>query len=741
MSRRYHSMINMDFKKGAPMFSERRSNAGARILTIAAVAIVLFAALPAGGWMLYERYMSDEPNAQLAAVSLPNAQLPARAKAKAANSAATSTAQLQVIKLSNRNYTGQENLAAKTRPVENQPAASQPVNKPAPAQATPPTRTIRVVAAKPAPAQPTRIQTSAPTEAKSDGSRHATAAKRSISAAAPQQITAKPVRVSWSNTTADETVKHAESTAANTTAETRADTLSATADNTHRLTERNSNSYGRHVPIRSGLNASRPVTVASLAENPEKNLDPISNNSGSTNHALTTDADDAKLPAVTSAQVASLSRSVPSGEVTAVNQPTTTSQAIAPPVFTTESNVQRAIPDRATDTVAEDLANLELTTINEAAVISAEPSVVWSTLTVAPGDTLSQLFERIGLGMSDWLPISNLGSKAAPLNRMKVGDKLEIGRKGEVFTALKYPVNAEKTLRIWREEGQLKVSTDKHQMDRRTQHATGTIEHSLFLTANAAGLSDNLTMELAKIFGWDIDFALDIRTGDRFSVLYEAIYREGEYVGNGKILAAEFVNQNRKLRAIRYTDKEGYTGYYTPDGHNMRKAFIRTPVDFARISSGFNLNRRHPILNKIRAHKGVDYAAPKGTKIKSVGDGKVIFAGTKGGYGRTVIIQHGSSYTTLYAHMNSYAKGMRTGKRVSQGQTIGYVGSSGLATGPHLHYEFRINGKHRNPLTVALPKSLPLDRKYVADFKAQAEPLLSWLDGLAEESTLASAGR
>ena len=235
-------------------------------------------------------------------------------------------------------------------------------------------------------------------------------------------------------------------------------------------------------------------------------------------------------------------------------------------------------------------------------------------------------------------------------------------------------------------------------------------------------------MELAGIFGWDIDFVLDIRQGDQFTVLYEELYLDGENIGNGDILAAEFVNQGKKYQAIRYTDKGGKTDYYSLDGKSMRKAFLRSPVEFSRISSGFSLGRKHPILNKIRAHKGVDYAASRGTPIKATSNGKIVHQGNKGGYGKTIIIQHGTKYSTLYAHMSNYRKCLKQGSRVKQGQIIGYIGSSGLATGPHLHYEFRVNGVHRDPLRVKLPGAEPLDKQYIDDFMTKAESLVAQLD-------------
>ena len=223
-------------------------------------------------------------------------------------------------------------------------------------------------------------------------------------------------------------------------------------------------------------------------------------------------------------------------------------------------------------------------------------------------------------------------------------------------------------------------------------------------------------------------------------MLYEELYLDGERIGTGDILAAEFTNKGKIYQAVRYTDQQGHTDYYSPDGHSMRKTFLRSPVAFSRISSRFSTGRKHPILNRIRAHKGVDYAAARGTPVKATGNGKIILRGKKGGYGKTVVIKHGSNYSTLYAHLNSYARGLRNGSRVQQGKIIGYVGSTGLATGPHLHYEFLVNGVHRNPLTVKLPDAAPLPKKYRQDFKLATENLLAQLE-LAKTRTIALRDR
>ncbi len=352
----------------------------------------------------------------------------------------------------------------------------------------------------------------------------------------------------------------------------------------------------------------------------------------------------------------------------------------------------------------------------------------WRTVTVKSGESLSVLFSRNELSAQQLYAITQDSIAAKRLKKIFPGDELKLRIDGDKLTELVYDYDIAHSLHIQRINDEFKANVIDKPLEYRTAQATGAINDSLFLSAQSAGLSDKLTMELAGIFGWDVDFALDIRQGDSFAVIYEEIYLEGEKVRDGNIIAASFTNQGKTYEAIRYTDSDKRTEYYSPDGRSMRKAFLRTPVEFSRISSRFNLKRKHPVLNKIRAHKGVDYAASTGTPIKATGDGKVIHKGTKGGYGRTVVIQHGSSYTTLYAHMSKYARGIRNGARVKQGQIIGYVGKSGLATGPHLHYEFRVNGSVRNPLTVNLPDAQPLAKKHMTNFKQVATPLLASLD-------------
>ena len=395
----------------------------------------------------------------------------------------------------------------------------------------------------------------------------------------------------------------------------------------------------------------------------------------------------------------------------------------------------------ATTEAAGNADNVEINTLNNLAPTAAgtdEPEDNWHVVTVKSGDSLAGIFSRLGIPPRQLHDLLEQGGAATNLKRIYPGQTLRLMTSDdEGLVRLSYQIDKLSSLEIIRDGKDFDISTTHLTPERRQVNASGVIDSSLFVAAQKAGLSDNLTMELAGIFAWDVDFALDIRKGDKFTVLYEEQYLDGENIGHGDILAAEFVNHGKRYSAIRYTDASGKTDYYSLDGKSMRKTFLRTPVEFSRISSRFSLGRKHPILNRIRAHKGVDYAASRGTPIKATGKGKIVHRGKKGGYGNTIVIQHGSKYSTLYAHMSKYRGGLKTGSRVKQGQTIGYIGSSGLATGPHLHYEFRVNGVHRDPLKVKLPGADPLNKKYMDDFNAQAESLIARM-GLVRDVQLAS---
>ena len=375
--------------------------------------------------------------------------------------------------------------------------------------------------------------------------------------------------------------------------------------------------------------------------------------------------------------------------------------------------------------------NVKQTTATPQKIAIPEPNLQWEKHRIRSGDSLALIFPKLGLSANLLHRIVSSSKTAAQLAHIKPGETLRAALDSDNnLHALILEQSAIQSLKITPDGDTFSAKIIERQLESHTTHITGQVTNSLFVSAQKAGLSDRLIMELANIFGWDIDFALEIRAGDSFSVIYKEDFLDGKKYRDGAILAAEFINRGRSFRAIRYVDKAGRADYFSPDGKSVRKAFLRSPVDFRRISSRFQKSRWHPVLGKKRPHRGVDYAAATGTPIKASGDGKIILRGRKGGYGRAVMIEHGGGIVTLYGHMSRYASKQRRGTRVKQGQTIGYVGQSGLASGPHLHYEFRINGSHRNPLTVKLPAAAPIAKKYRADFQEKTAPLLARLEML-----------
>ncbi len=352
----------------------------------------------------------------------------------------------------------------------------------------------------------------------------------------------------------------------------------------------------------------------------------------------------------------------------------------------------------------------------------------WHKVIVKSGDNLSLIFKKNKLSQQQLAEILKLGKAVKPLKNLKPGQVLsfQIDENGQL-QALRYNPQINETLLISQAPTGFKAEQKKEPLTHRLVQTEGTVHHSLYVAGVKAGLSDVLIMEFANIFAWDIDLAREVQKGDQFKLIYDAYYYDGKWIKNGDILAAELDHDGKDIEAIRYTDQKGRTSYYTPKGYNLQKAFLRTPLHYQRISSLFNPHRKHPILNRIRAHQGVDYAAPRGTPIKAAGDGRIIFRGRKGGYGNTIILSHGNRYTTLYGHMQRFSKKFHRGSYVKQGQIIGYVGSTGLATGPHLHYEFRINGKHYDPLKVKLPQAKPIPISERERFQKQAQKMLALL--------------
>ncbi len=404
------------------------------------------------------------------------------------------------------------------------------------------------------------------------------------------------------------------------------------------------------------------------------------------------------------------------------------------------------------ETPAETVVASAQTTIADPKVFSPLPSSkpeieipAERTINVAirKGDTLGKIFDNHGLDATLLHAFTENKTVSSNLTKIHPGEelKLTLSPTNELLR-LEYNVNELERLEVDVKEGKPAADIVDRDVEELLTFANATIDDSLFLAAEREGLNNNITMELARIFAWDIDF-LDIQKGDQFSVIYEDRYVDGERASPGDIIAAEFVNNGKTFRAIRYEDADGHVDYYTPEGRSMRQAFLRTPLEFTRISSKFNPHRLHPIIRKIRPHRGVDYAAPIGTPVMAASDGVISMATTQRGYGKVIEIKHGSTYSTLYAHLNGFAKGMRNGVNVKQGQVIGYVGKTGMATGAHLHYEFRVNGVHKDPLTVELPRSNSLPSKYKTQFLAHASDVLEQLSNyqrvqLAEVKTPSS---
>ncbi|MGK0674412.1 MAG: peptidoglycan DD-metalloendopeptidase family protein [Halothiobacillaceae bacterium] len=359
---------------------------------------------------------------------------------------------------------------------------------------------------------------------------------------------------------------------------------------------------------------------------------------------------------------------------------------------------------------------------------------------VEKGTTLSKIFASLDLPAHELDQIVKLGDDALRLTRLRPGESITFSLSDtHELQRLSYALGHDRTLHVVRgEDGTFKSEIEQHPLEYRQTLGSGTIKSSFYQAAVDAGLPPDMVLRLADIFGWKINFLTDIQEGDRFSILYETVYKNGEPVTTGDILAASFINNGKLFQAVRYTDKEGNTAYYTPDGKSLKRGFLRYPVEFSRISSRFSNTRLHPILHEVRAHKGVDFAAPTGTPIHAVADGKISFQGWKGGYGKVVIIQHDSTYSTVYGHMSRFEPGLREGARVKQGQVIGYVGATGYATGPHLHYEFRINGVHRDPLSVALPEAQPIPASERPRFLAESAQILAQMSRMENEAQTAS---
>ncbi|MDR0380055.1 MAG: peptidoglycan DD-metalloendopeptidase family protein [Candidatus Accumulibacter sp.] len=356
-------------------------------------------------------------------------------------------------------------------------------------------------------------------------------------------------------------------------------------------------------------------------------------------------------------------------------------------------------------------------------------------------DTLSSLFSRLGIDDPKALAFVNHDPDASLItHQLRVGKTVTARTYGDgLLDTLYFPINGRDVmLVVERKDGEFTASERTMHLATRIHVNSGEIVSSLFAATDNAGIPDAIAMQLAEIFGSDIDFHRDLRKGDRFSVVFESQTHNGRHVRSGQILAAEFVNNHEVYQAYWFQTEDGKSGHYNSDGRNLRKTFLRSPLEFSRITTGFSNTRLHPVLHVVRAHKGVDYGAPTGTRIRAVADGVVEFAGWQGGYGNMVVLKHQGRYSTAYGHMNGFAPGIRKGTRVSQGDTIGFVGQTGLATGPHVHYEFRINGRQVDPMSVSLPDAVPLNSAQLSRFKVASGPARAYLD-LARQTRMVAS--
>lgn len=369
-----------------------------------------------------------------------------------------------------------------------------------------------------------------------------------------------------------------------------------------------------------------------------------------------------------------------------------------------------------------------------AAVVPETPLAYVHQERIQRGDTIASLMARLGVVDGEAVGFLRTSRDAALINRqMRPGKTVtaRTGANGE-FYSLAFPLNGgEKELVVEKVAGSYRVREQLQPTETRVVMKSGEIRSSLFAATDAVGLPDAAAIQMADIFGGDVDFHSDLRKGDRFSIVYEMVYSRGEPVKVGRILAAEFINAGHSYKALLFNqsnDSKDKGDYYGPDGKPLRKAFLRSPLEFSRVTSGFTSARFHPILQSWRAHKGVDFGAPTGTGVRATADGSVEFVGRQGGYGNFVVIKHQGSFSTAYGHLKGFAAGLHKGAHVRQGEIIGYVGSTGWATGPHLHYEFRISGNQVNPMTVALPSAVPLNKDQMVAFRQASALFYAQLD-------------
>lgn len=385
-------------------------------------------------------------------------------------------------------------------------------------------------------------------------------------------------------------------------------------------------------------------------------------------------------------------------------------------------------PDTATEQIPRETI-VETLALPEAQPTDSGSFDFWREERIGRGDSLPGLLSRLGVNAADTRAFLDAARETKALARLVPGRTVlaRVSSGGQLLL-FRYLASDENLVSVTRAGGQFKAEQRQVVLESRLIMRSGKIQGSLFGATDAADVPDRIASEMAEAFSGDIDFHRDLRRGDHFSVVYEALYFDGQLIKTGRLMAAEFFNQDKAHRALYFKDAQGREGYYTPDGQSMKRAFLKSPMPFTRISSGFSNARYHPVLKEWRAHKGIDYAAPSGTPVRAIADSVVNFVGKQGGYGNLVVLNHQGAYSSAYGHLSGFGKGVKRGARVSQGQIIGYVGATGLATGPHLHYEFRVGGVQKNPLALKLPTSYPLDARAKNQFVAGSRQMVQRLE-------------
>jgi murein DD-endopeptidase MepM/ murein hydrolase activator NlpD len=388
----------------------------------------------------------------------------------------------------------------------------------------------------------------------------------------------------------------------------------------------------------------------------------------------------------------------------------------------------------APDTSVEDISVKDIVLgleIPEVQPASYADMTFWRQERIQTGDTMATLLARLEVNSRDAAALIRDARDIKAFNQLVPGKPVHVQTTagGDLLLLRYFPGGSEQLL-LERNGNGFQVSNRGPELETHVQMKSGVIESSLYAAIDIAGVPDNVATQIVDILASEIDFHKDLRKGDRFTVVYDSLYGNGEPARAGRVLAVEFVNQGLPHRALYFRDQNGESGYYTPDGKNLRRAFLRSPLEFSRISSGFSNGRFHPVLKTWRAHKGIDYAAPTGTRVKAASQGTVAFVGWQGGYGKVIILDHQGGYSTVYGHLSDFAKGLRKGQYVRQGEVIGNVGATGMATGPHLHYEFRQNGVQRDPLKIAMPAANPVPQKQMTAFYEYTKGSMARLDML-----------